>query len=118
MTYPSRLFVSKRLGSVLLLQPGSAVVRRLVTLPKGSGRLSGLATDSAGGIWTTLRDGWSVMRLSSDGGLERVVGLPVPCPTDLTLVGATLYITTSRQPVSLDALEKSPLSGRILRIQA
>jgi len=46
--------------------------------------------------------------------LDRVVGLPVPCPTDVALVGERLYITTARQPVPLDALDKAPLSGRLL----
>lgn len=104
-------------GSVLVLQAGSGTVRRLATLPKGSGRLSGLAPDGNGGVWTALRDGWSVVHLGPDGALERVVGLPVPCPTDLCLVDQQLFVTTARQPVPLDALEKSPLSGRILRVQ-
>jgi DNA-binding IclR family transcriptional regulator/sugar lactone lactonase YvrE len=101
-------------GSLLMLRPGSAMIRRLATLPKGSGRISGLALDEAGGVWTALRDGWSVVRVSPDGVLDRVIGLPVPCPTDLALVDQQLFITTARQPVPLDALEKAPLSGRLL----
>ncbi|HSV44637.1 MAG TPA: SMP-30/gluconolactonase/LRE family protein, partial [Ramlibacter sp.] len=104
-------------GSVLVLRPGTAAVRRLASLPKGSGQLSGLALDAQGGLWTALRDGWSVVRLSAEGGLDRVIGLPVPCPTDLAFGGADgneLYITTARQPVALDALANSPLSGRLL----
>ena len=103
-------------GSLLVLRPGSALVRRLATLPKGSGQLSGLAVDSEGGVWTALREGWSVVRVSPDGVLDRVVGLPVPCPTDVAWIGQRLYITTARQPVPLDALEKAPLSGRLLQV--
>lgn len=103
-------------GSLLVLRLGSPMVRRLATLPKGSGRLSGLALDGEGGVWTALRDGWSVVRVSPDGVLDRVVGLPVPCPTDVALVDQRLYITTARQPVPLDALEKAPLSGRLLHV--
>lgn len=101
-------------GSLLMLRPGSAMVRRLATLPKGSGQISGLTVDKAGGIWTALRDGWSVVRVGSDGTLDRVIGLPVPCPTDVAIAGDRLFITTARQPVALDALEKAPLSGRLL----
>lgn len=101
-------------GSLLMLRPGSGAVRRLTSIPKGSGRVSGLAVDAHGGAWTALRDGWSVVRIAPDGSLDRVIGLPVPCPTDVALVGEQLYITTARQPVPLDALEKSPLSGRLL----
>ena len=78
--------------------------------------MSGLAVDEQGGAWTALRDGWSVVRVAPDGNLDRVVGLPVPCPTDVALVEGMLYITTARQPVPLDYLEKAPLSGRLLSV--
>lgn len=104
-------------GSLLIVRTGSALVRRLATLPKGSGRVSGLAVDAQDGVWTTLRDGWSVVRVATDGSLDRMIGLPVPCPTDLAFAGSRLLITTARQPVPLDALEKAPLSGRLLVVQ-
>lgn len=103
-------------GRLLWLIPGTTHVRRLATLPKGAGRISGVAVDAAGGVWTALRDGWSVVRVSPDGNLDRVVGLPVPCPTDVALVNDQVLITTARQPVPLDALEKAPLSGRLLSV--
>ena len=48
-----------------------------------------------------------------------VVGVPVPCPTDLTMIqrsdgAAQLAITTERHRVSIDALSSAPLSGRLL----
>ena len=54
-------------GSILRLQPGQGAMRRLATVPKGSGRLSGLAFDAQWGIWTALCDGWSVVRFAPDG---------------------------------------------------
>ncbi|ALM84811.1 IclR family transcriptional regulator C-terminal domain-containing protein [Bordetella sp. N] len=105
-------------GAILMLRPGQAAVRRLATLPRGSGRIGGLAFDGLGGVWTALNDGWSVIRIAQDGQLDRVVGLPVPCATDLacvTLAGSRrLAITTERQSVSMDALGSAPLSGRLL----
>lgn len=98
---------------------GTAAVRRLATVPRGSGRLSGLAFDAAGGIWTALCDGWSVVRFSADGQLDRVVGLPVPCATDLVFGGPDgqqRYITTARQSVALDTLASVPLSGLLLAL--
>lgn len=103
-------------GSLLILRPGAAGVRRLATLPKGSGQLSGLALDAAGGVWTALRDGWSVVRIAADGTLDRMVGLPVPHPTDVAVAGHRLYVTTARQPVPLDILANAPLSGRLLTV--
>lgn len=101
-------------GSLLMLRTRSSAVQRLTSLPKGSGRVSGLAVDAEGGAWTALRDGWSVVRVAPDGNLDRIVGLPVPCPTDVSLTAGRIYITTARQPVPLDALDKAPLSGRLL----
>ncbi|MFD2300708.1 IclR family transcriptional regulator C-terminal domain-containing protein [Paracidovorax citrulli] len=107
-------------GAILHMHPDSpGVVRRLVTVPKGSGRVSGLAFDAEGGVWTALRDGWSVVRFLPDGGLDRVAALPVPCPTDVAIGGAegrTLFVTTARQPVALDLLANAPLSGRLFAL--
>ncbi|MGY2489202.1 IclR family transcriptional regulator domain-containing protein [Cupriavidus sp. CP313] len=106
-------------GSILVLEPGSSIVRRLTTVPKGAGKPHGLALDGSGGIWTALCEGWSVMRFLSDGTLDRVVGMPVPCPSDVCIGGAdstTLYITSSRQQVSLEVLAKAGLSGRLFEL--
>ena len=111
--------LSRESGVILVMQRGQSLVRRLATVPKGSGRLSGLAVDAAGGVWTALQDGWSVVRFSPDGNQDRVIGLPVPCPSDVALGGPglhTLYVTSARQPVSLEALGNAPLSGRLFRI--
>lgn len=103
-------------GAILLFISGQGV-RRLASVPKGSGRVSGLAFDGDGGLWTALSDGWSLMRFTSDGQVDRVVGLPVPCPTGLAFApdgSGRLMVTTARDTVSLDALANAPLSGRLL----
>ncbi|MGO4155514.1 IclR family transcriptional regulator domain-containing protein [Cupriavidus sp. YAF13] len=107
-------------GAILMLQPGSAAVRRLASMPPGAGKLSGLALDASGGIWTALSEGWSVVRFTRDGTLDRVVGMPVPCPSDVALGGAnldTLYITSSRQQVPLETLAKAPQSGCLFEVK-
>ncbi|MFT3719323.1 IclR family transcriptional regulator C-terminal domain-containing protein [Pseudorhodoferax sp.] len=105
-------------GTILLLQPGQAAVRRLATVPRGSGRLGGLAFDAQGGVWAALADGWSVVRFTPDGQLDRVVGLPVPGATDLAFDAhgpqGRLHVTSARNSVPLDALGAAPLSGRLL----
>ncbi|ARP96322.1 IclR family transcriptional regulator domain-containing protein [Bordetella genomosp. 13] len=107
-------------GSILMLHPDQPAVRRLATLPRGSGRISGLAFDAQGAVWTALRDGWSVVRLAQDGQVDRVIGLPVPCATDLAFArpGAEgperLAISTERHSVPMDTLNSAPLSGRLL----
>jgi sugar lactone lactonase YvrE len=105
-------------GAVLRFEPGSSVVRRLATIPRGSGQLGGLTVDKQGGVWLALTDGWSVMRLAADGSVDRVIGLPVSSPTDVALGGVdgqTLFITTDRQALTIDTLLSAPLSGRLLQ---
>ncbi len=107
-------------GTVFVMKPGHATVRRLASLPKGSGRLSGLALDVEGGLWTALRDGWSLMRFLPDGSVERVVGLPVPAPSDLCFGGPdgrTLHVVTARESNSKEALAHAPLSGRLFELE-
>lgn len=106
-------------GDILMMQPGNPGMRRLATVPKGSGRISGLAFDHDGGLWTALRGGWGVLRLGPDGSLDRMIGLPVPCPTDVVMDEARqqLYVVTARQPVALDTLANAPLSGRVFRMR-
>lgn len=106
-------------GALYSACPGQASLRRLATVPKGSGRLGGLAVDRRGGVWTALRGGWSVVRFEPDGALDRVVALPVPTPTDLAFggpAGDTLYITTAREALSREALDAAPWSGRLFAL--
>jgi len=107
-------------GVILVMQRGQSAVRRLATVPKGSGQLSGLSVDASGGIWTALQGGWSVLRFAPDGSQDRVIGLPVPNPGDVALGGQgadTLYITSARQTVSLETLGSAPLSGRLFSVE-
>jgi DNA-binding IclR family transcriptional regulator len=100
-------------------QRGQGALRRLATVPKGSGRLAGLAVDRDGGLWTALRGGWSVARFEPDGSMDRVVALPIPAPTGLAFGGedeATLFVTSARDALDRESLEAAPLSGRLFAI--
>lgn len=112
--------IAPETGDILRLQPGSTAVRRLASLPRGGGSLSGLALDAQGGVWTTQRDGWSLARFDAEGNLERMIGLPVPCPTDLCFGGdgmRTLFITSARQELKLEVLGSAPDSGGVLQVE-
>ncbi|WP_110400057.1 IclR family transcriptional regulator domain-containing protein [Sphaerotilus hippei] len=110
--------VAPESGTLYTLTPGSATVRRLATVPKGSGRLLGLALDADGGAWCALKGGWSVARFAPDGSLDRVIGLPVPCPTGVALGGPAeaplLCVPTAREGLSSEVLGNAPGSGRLL----
>ena len=112
--------LNRQSGNIMVMHPGQTNPRRLTTVPKGSGQLSGLAIDADGGIWTCLEAGWCAMRFLPDGRQDQVVGLPVSCPTGMAFGGhnaQNLYVTSARQSVSLEALANAPLSGRLFVVQ-
>jgi IclR family transcriptional regulator, acetate operon repressor len=105
-------------GTLMLARRDQGSPRRLATVPKGSGSLAGLAADGDGGWWSALRGGWSAARFDADGGLARVIALPVPGLSGVALGGAggkTLFVTSAREAVTREALEAAPLSGRLFR---
>jgi DNA-binding IclR family transcriptional regulator/sugar lactone lactonase YvrE len=106
-------------GTVWTACRDAPALRRLATMPRGSGELGGIAIDARGGVWCALRGGWSVVRLDADGAVDRIVALPVPCPTDLGFggeAGDILFVTTARDAVGREALDAAPLSGRLFAI--
>ena len=113
--------VTPEAGTVHRLEQGRAAPLLLARLPPGSGRPTGLSVDAEGGVWTALCDGWSVARLGPEGEVDRLLPLPVPRPTDLGFGGPgldTLFVTTARDGLGLDALAAAPLSGRTLALGA
>jgi IclR family transcriptional regulator, acetate operon repressor len=107
-------------GSLFIAARDNASLRRLATVPKGSGRLAGLVAAAQGGWWSALRGGWSVARFAADGSLVRVIALPVPSPSGVALGGAsgdTLYVTSARDAVTRESLDAAPLSGRLFAVK-
>lgn len=98
-------------GAILILQPGHDSVRRLASMPKGSGLLSGLALDADGGIWTALCDGWSVVRFQPGWAAGSGGGLAGALP-DRSGGGWCAHDCHDSAPASRpDTLAKAPLSG-------
>lgn len=112
-----RLFIATAdTGTLWVADVDHAALRRLATVPQGSGRLGGLAPDAQGGVWCALRGGWSVVHLDANGILDQMLGLPVPCPTGVALGGSdaqTLFVTSARTTLTREALDTAPLSGRL-----
>jgi sugar lactone lactonase YvrE len=74
----------------------------------------GSAVDAAGFLWNAEWDGGRVVRYDPEGGVDRVVPLPVPRPTCPAFGGdglCTLFVTTARWGLSDAALSAAPLSG-------
>jgi sugar lactone lactonase YvrE len=76
----------------------------------------GLTVDAEGCVWVALWDGGRVRRYTPDGRLEREVLLPVDQVTSVAFGGPrldALYVTTAREGLSADALDRQPLAGSV-----
>ena len=79
----------------------------------------GSVVDAEGYVWNARWGGSCVVRNSPQGKLDRVVELPVPnvtCPAFGGKDFKTLYITTARENLSPEELERFPLSGSVFAI--
>ncbi|SAK56313.1 IclR family transcriptional regulator [Caballeronia hypogeia] len=108
-------------GTIFTMTAQSSSVRRFASMPKGAGRLCGLAFDDEGGLWTALQEGWSVVRFSAEGNLDRIVSLPVAAPTGIAFARLknepALYITTDRHLQPIESLGTAPWSGYLLKVK-
>lgn len=98
-------------------EPGRRETFRQFT--SGEGIPDGAAMDEEGCYWSALFDGWRVARFSPQGQQLEEYHLPVRCPTMVCFGGAdmkTLFITTTRENMDADEVEKYPLSGAIFTL--
>lgn len=77
----------------------------------------GLTVDAEGYVWSAKWDGWRVVRYDPDGGVDRVLPLPVQRPTSVAFGGPDLdrlYVSSARVRLSNGALAAGPLAGALL----
>jgi sugar lactone lactonase YvrE len=85
------------------------------------GRPDGATVDAEGFVWSARYGGAGVARIDPEGRVERFLRLPVSQVSSVMFGGAdlrTLYVTTSRQRLSDEALAREPLAGALLAIDA
>lgn len=76
----------------------------------------GSCTDAEGGVWTAIWEGRRVERRDAAGKLTHIIEVPVLKPSCVAFGGddmATLYITTSREGESEEALSREPHAGSL-----
>ena len=95
--------------------------RTLVELDVLPGRPDGATVDAEGFLWSARYGGGGIARIDPAGKVERFLRLPVSQVSSVMFGGddlRTLYVTTSRQRMSEDALAREPLAGALLAVDA
>ena len=109
-----RYDLDERTGSV------SGRMRFASTSGTGGGHPDGSTVDAAGYLWNAEWDGWRITRYAPDGTRDRVLELPVQRPTCCAFGGpdlSTLFVTSARDGLSDEELEKQPLAGSIIAVE-
>jgi sugar lactone lactonase YvrE len=94
--------------------------KRVFATPKGLGVPDGSAMDSEGCLWNARWGAGCLLRLRPDGGIDRIVELPVSNPTCCAFGGSdlrTLYVTSTRHGMPEDAVAANPLEGALLALR-
>lgn len=88
---------------------------------EGPGGADGAVVDSEGFLWNARWGGGKVIRISPDGKLDRVVEVPgvtrVSCPAFGGPDYKTLFLTTARENMTPEELDREPIAGGIFRIE-
>ncbi len=95
------------------IETGTAANRRAWASTEELGGIpDGATIDTDGCMWMAICEGSKVVQFRPDGGLERVIDMPVKCPASVMFGGAALdqLYVTSLSPAFLGR-EEAPLDG-------
>jgi len=91
--------------------------RRLVTLPPDIGAFpDGLTVDEEGFLWSAQPVYGRIVRYDPEGGIDRIVTLPVSRGTSCAFGGTdhrTLFITSATETLTEAELAEEPLAGSV-----
>jgi sugar lactone lactonase YvrE len=101
---------------------GALSARRVfASVDQGSGGFpDGLTVDAEGGVWSVHNGVGRVVRYAPDGEVTHEVELPLSQPTSCIFGGPdldVLFITTSRQNLTPEQLDRYPLSGSVFAVR-
>lgn len=101
------------------IDTGTATNRRIWARTEALGGIpDGATIDTDGCMWMAICEGQKVVQFRPDGGLERVIDMPVKCPSSVMFGGAALdqLYVTSLSPAFLGR-EAAPLDGATFVIE-
>jgi sugar lactone lactonase YvrE len=88
-----------------------------VTLsPDGGGFPDGLTVDEQGFVWSAQPVYGRIVRYDPDGGIDRIISLPVSRGTSCTFGGPdhrTLFITSATETLTEAQIAEEPLAGSV-----
>ena len=91
-----------------------------IDLSHQQGEPDGSAVDSEGGLWNAEWGSGRVVRYDRDGKEDLVIAVPARQPTRVAFGGERLnklYITSARDGLSAEALEKDPHAGGLFAVE-
>lgn len=97
-----------------------ADARMHIDLSHQVGEPDGSAVDSEGGLWNAEWGSGRVVRYDRDGKQDLVIAVPTRQPTRVAFGGErfnTLYITSARDGLSIDALAQDPHAGGLFAVE-
>jgi sugar lactone lactonase YvrE len=103
-------------------QDAGVASNRQLWLGPGSapGRPDGATVDAEGSYWSARWLGGRVVRFTPQGKVDREIRLPASRVTMLAFGGRdlrTLYITTAREGMNSEELEREPLAGGLFAVE-
>jgi sugar lactone lactonase YvrE len=102
-------------------QTGTLGERRIFASTVAPARPDGSCIDAEGCVWNAEYAGGRLVRYAPSGEVRRVIELPVTYPTCCCFGGPDLdrlYVTSAREPLTLDQIGAEPKAGRVLVIEA
>jgi sugar lactone lactonase YvrE len=93
--------------------------REFVRVPPEDGVPDGLTVDQEGYVWSAHWDGWRVSRYDPEGGVDRVIYLPIQRPTSCAFGGPNLdqlFITSAWTGLSEAERKDQPFAGDLFML--
>jgi L-arabinonolactonase len=101
--------------------PSSGTIRNeRVFVHDEDGFPDGLTVDAEGYVWSAKWDGWKVVRYAPNGTVDRIIKMPVQCPTSCIFGGPNLtqlFVTSASIDLTEAELAQQPLAGGVFVIE-
>jgi len=79
----------------------------------------GSTVDEHGFLWNAQWNGWRIVRYAPDGSIDRIIRMPVACPSSCCFGGGdmnVLYVTSARKDQTEQQLQQQAQAGALFAI--